>query len=253
MNKKQTIAYYTLCLNEIKIVDWAIDYWKLFADHVYVFDNGSTDGTLEKLQQYPDWITIIHYETKGTDNEEMVRKKMEAFNHAKENGYDWAIISDFDEFMYCDNWEDVLLTAYENNVGVLVNQIYQLESKEFPTYNPNLLLHRDLTVKGMYDMAFGKICVYNTHLVDAIEFLPGAHKMRFRGIGSGEESQEIFMFHAKQIGLDYLLERTQYLGSILGENDRTQGFGFHYYFPKQEIINGFMNNYNRATNDINNI
>ena len=59
------IDVYTLCWNEMAILPFVIEAWKRFARHVYVFDNGSTDGSIEFLKRY-DWITVEHF---GKDTE----------------------------------------------------------------------------------------------------------------------------------------------------------------------------------------
>ena len=34
------------------VLPFAVDYWRRYADHVTVFDNGSTDGSIEFMQQH---------------------------------------------------------------------------------------------------------------------------------------------------------------------------------------------------------
>ena len=252
--KKQTIAYYTICLNEIAIYNWAIDYWKLFADHVYVYDNGSTDGILEKFAEHPDWITVIHYETEGTDNKKMSEIKTNCFYHAKEHGYDWAFIGDFDEFLYSTDWEFSLNYAVENNIGVIENKNYQLMSLEFPKYNPEILLHKDPEVRGFRDTGpGGKICCLNTHLIDSINYGIGCHTLNYTGIGIKRALDNVYMFHAKQIGQDYSINRNIYLGKILGKNDLSHRFGSHYLQSQENMKSGFFDNWNKTNNDINSL
>ena len=43
---KQKIDIYVLCWNEMQIAPFIVDYWKRVARHVYVYDNGSTDGVI---------------------------------------------------------------------------------------------------------------------------------------------------------------------------------------------------------------
>ena len=43
------IAVFTICYNEMYIAPFVVDYWKKYADHVYVLDDSSNDGTFEYL------------------------------------------------------------------------------------------------------------------------------------------------------------------------------------------------------------
>ena len=56
------IEAFTFCWNEMTVLPFAVDYWRRYADHVTVFDNGSTDGSIEFMQQHSDLITIEHWD-----------------------------------------------------------------------------------------------------------------------------------------------------------------------------------------------
>lgn len=47
------IVVYTFCYNEIQILPFVEQYWRRFASKVVVYDNGSTDGSLEFLSKVP--------------------------------------------------------------------------------------------------------------------------------------------------------------------------------------------------------
>ena len=66
------IEVFTFCWNEMTVLPFAVDYWRRYADHVTVFDNGSTDGSIEFMQQHSDLITIEHWETNNQINDKML-------------------------------------------------------------------------------------------------------------------------------------------------------------------------------------
>ena len=37
------VELFTFCWDEMDVIPWVIPYWRKFASHVTVFDNGSTD------------------------------------------------------------------------------------------------------------------------------------------------------------------------------------------------------------------
>lgn len=58
------VDLYTLCWNEIKIIPFVIDYWKNIKEqvdefHVYIYDNGSDDGSVEELRKYGYYVKKI--------------------------------------------------------------------------------------------------------------------------------------------------------------------------------------------------
>lgn len=95
-SKKQTITAHVIVKNEECFVTYAILSVVDFVDHVLVFDNGSTDSTVEVLsdlaKQYPDKIT---FEEKGSSTkEEHTALRQEMLERTKT---DWFLIVDGDE------------------------------------------------------------------------------------------------------------------------------------------------------------
>ena len=63
------IEVFTICWNEMAILPFAVDYWRRFASRVTVYDNGSTDGSVEWLKQNAsDLVTVVPFDTGGHKN-----------------------------------------------------------------------------------------------------------------------------------------------------------------------------------------
>lgn len=64
------IVWYTLCYNEIMILPYMVDYWSKIARKVIVYDDNSTDGSVQYLKSF-DWIEVREFpiETNGTFND----------------------------------------------------------------------------------------------------------------------------------------------------------------------------------------
>ena len=107
-----TIHLYTLCWNEMDILPFVVDYWKRFVTHAYVYDNGSTDGSVEYLKQF-DWITVEHYESDGMDDSKLRDIKNTKWKQSKGNA-DWVVVCDMDEIVYSKDLGKVLEKASSN-------------------------------------------------------------------------------------------------------------------------------------------
>lgn len=95
---KYKLYAYVVCWNEIDIAPFVVDYWKQYAEKVIVYDNGSTDGTIEYLKNY-QWIEIRHFETTGLDDTANMNIKNNCWKESK-NIADFVVVSDFDECLY---------------------------------------------------------------------------------------------------------------------------------------------------------
>lgn len=97
------------------ILKWVVDYWKLIARHVYVFDNGSTDGSKEFLSDF-DFVTVI-------DISGLTKNKLDDGLHIwlKNNMFklldsDFSIMCDMDECFYFNDIENTLTDLRKKTV-----------------------------------------------------------------------------------------------------------------------------------------
>lgn len=101
-----TVHLYSVCYNEIDILPFVIEYWKKFVSHAYIFDNGSTDGSVEFLNRF-DWITVEHFDSDGMDDD--ILKDIKNNCWKKSRGIaDFVVVCDIDEILYSNRIIDEL-------------------------------------------------------------------------------------------------------------------------------------------------
>ena len=117
-----SIHLYTLCWNEMDILPFVIDYWKLLPiTKAVVYDNGSTDGSIEYLKQF-NWIEVRHFDTEGQNDVVQRQIKSEAWKESR-GKCDYVIVCDMDEMIYCPNIEDELWYMKTNGYNVMGNAL----------------------------------------------------------------------------------------------------------------------------------
>lgn len=227
-----------LCRNEIELVPFVMDYWKrLGVDRLFVWDNGSTDGTIEALKAY-DFVTIIPFASEGGYNDEYLLTTVRnlGWKRMSKDVADWVIVSDFDEVPYfigrndkkdpsfkVSNYEDFpdfdgetfrdwLEFLDDEKVSIVRTRMHQLIRKDFPEYKPELM-H---TYEGgrYYDEnhRFDKTLLFNCKKVEETNYQLGAHDAQFiaRGLFM-EYPSEYCMFHLKYLGEDYVINKSKRL------------------------------------------
>lgn len=118
------IYLYTLCWNEMDILPFVIDYWKhLGITKAIVYDNGSTDGSVEFLSKY-DWIEVRHFETKGMNDNKQKDIKNNCWKETKGKDIDFVIVCDMDEIIFSDNLNEILETMKKDNYNAMITPIY---------------------------------------------------------------------------------------------------------------------------------
>ena len=225
-----------LCWNEAPLVPFVLDYWqKAGVDKLYVYDNGSTDGSLELLSKYP-FVEIIPFETGGfTDEYKLTELRNREWKKSKGTA-DWVIISDFDEVPYCE--EGDLKTYLEGKHLPLKTKMHNLLTTSFPEYNGSLM-H---TMEGVRyydkDTMMNKCLTFPLDNLSEIHFDLGAHtchpNLKIEAYPKG-----YCFFHLKHLGADYVLPKSQRIYDNLREDIRRQNrIDIHYlqYLKRYEQI-----------------
>ena len=240
---KDKICIISLCYNEIKILPFALEYWKRIAGHAIVYDNGSTDGSVEYLLKQNDFVELksFRYKEDNKINDEELRNFKNNIWKEYKDKYDWVIVCDIDEFLYIKNVDEFLYNLENNNIALVKPQGYQLISIYFPDTNIPDLLHNELKY-GVRDKMFDKCVMFNTHKVEEINFDYGCHKCHPKIIdGAIYQKNDIYLFHAKWLTWQYVDEKYKSVQNKLSRFNIERGFGIEYQNNSEMIRQTFMN------------
>ena len=238
-NNNITVHIHTLCHNEIERAPYAIKYWELCANHVFVYLMTSTnDGTREFLMKYPDFITIIDIvDDDGFNDDRNKILKNEVWKKSRGKA-DFVIVTDFDEFIYSPSFYEELSYMKENNQTIVAPEVYHLVTyknilnKETPK---DILLH-EIVKNGRPDNDFGKHCIFNPNEVLEINYTPGAHCCEPIGNIRYYDREKIYLLHAKYLGIEWFINKQIYLKNRLSETNKFYGFGEHYTNDRKKLV-----------------
>lgn len=235
---KYNIDIFTLCYNEMDIIPFVIQYWKRIARHVYVYDNGSTDGSIEYLKKY-NFIDIIPYKSDGLNDLKYIEIKNNVW---KNSTADFVIICDMDECLYSEKLNDIF--DYMKNNKQTISHTWFLEtiSEHKPEYQQNKLYHELDNVFIKPGNINDKCIIFDPKEIKSINYKPGAHTCNPEGNVSYYDKQEqnpIKVIHIKNLSLDYKLNRHIMYKNRLSSVNIKNGYGIHYKFPLQMQIKEF--------------
>lgn len=215
-----------LCLNEAKLVPYVMDYWKE-ADKIYLYDNGSTDGSVELLSKYPN-VEVIPFSTGGfVDEFALTHMRNTQWQRSKESA-DWIAVCDFDEVPYAP---DGLKATLERHSGALRTKMHQIVCDYFPEYNPNLLLHQNKGIRYYdKDTHFDKTLLFPVKNLNVINFTLGSHNCH-PNILIEQYPADISILHLKYLGKDYILEKSRRLYENLRPDIKAAG-GIDWHYKK---------------------
>lgn len=198
---------HVLCWNEIELVPFVMDYWKRAGvDKLFVYDNGSTDGTLEELAKY-DFVQVVPFESNGYTDEYKLTELRNTLWKSSRGDADWVIISDFDEVPYYYG-EGTLKEWLETQHSAIKTKMPQLLCDIFPDYN-GTLIHKTEGMRAFEDANMNKTLTFPLNGLCDISFELGAHKCHPRGIGVSVFPNNYCFLHLKHLGKKYVIEKSQ--------------------------------------------
>lgn len=240
--EKLKIEWYVCTYNEEYQLPFAIEYWKrLISDKtdfkVIVYDNYSTDKTVEILKQY-DWITVYEFFTGGEMNEI-------ALTNIRNNCWigskaDWVIVTDLDEVYYSKDMISELIKMKEVGIGAVSCGWYAFCGKE-KEYNTKELLHKQ--VKRGYRQHInhrqgynnvGKIQLFNPQKAVKMNYSMGMHyaypscPIKY--------NKNIYQFHFdKGYNVDYKINKRKELWNRLNPELKNRGVCREYGYSEVKI------------------
>lgn len=249
---KYRVCWITLCFNEIDILPFVSKYWERVADKVVVFDNGSTDGSIEYLEKLP-YVEVRHFDSDGQNDVIQKQVKEKAYLEFKDS-YDIVIISDMDEVFYITNLEAVWGDFISGGYNCMVTPIFSLCEDSKPQYDEGKLLHQQCTkfykqkmnhMEGFKDVS--KISIFNARVTDKISMSVGQHyvytspSMKIMLVNNG------FCLHIdKGLGLSYKYKIRQKMWENLSDVNKNGGMCLEYNDSYEKLKKEYEENQKKS-------
>lgn len=226
------IIGFTCTYNEEKWVPYVMPYVEAFGyDKFVVYDNGSTDRTIELLSKYP-FVEVRQWNTNGKfDNSAKCRVQWQSFEEARriakigqpDEELVWMTWTDFDEVLFfnsdCDfrgilegDYNTRRYNAfYKNMVNLFPPR--EMENKEPKDYlHEGQMFHTYPNVRGNIWVGGMKPTMFAVNAFDAVSFVGGNHygfcRMRSGHVLKGyDDCCRIYGFHLKFIDKNALKEK----------------------------------------------
>lgn len=208
----------TLCFNESNMVKYVMPYWERIAiDKLIVYDNMSTDNTVELLSKYP-FVEVRTFDTGGKfDDATNSRLKNETILELKSEGYDWVYAGDFDEVIYSlnPNFREELQKIENLGGNVFIRDMVHPFSPDPFLFDSNKLIHEQCShflTWHDYTHKWGgsKMLFHKTSDVDGVKYALGAHSCSIR-----HKSNDLLIFgypfiafHLKFVDFNALKEKS---------------------------------------------
>ncbi len=235
MNK---IEIHIITYNEEVMLPVTITHYKrMFTDPIIiVHDNESTDNTVQIATD--NGCQVIPFKTNGLSDSAYTKIKSQA--HLTANA-DWCLCVDCDEHCYI-NTED-LEDLEKRNVNIVQFQGWDIFAHA--PHPESIAELKGIKSAGESKPILVRVGQFSEYLVE-----PGAHTINRiipkQGVDITWSKFEYKLLHMKHWNLEFVVNRQAGFGRRLSEENRKNGWGFHYNFPAQKHIDYFTNGINAS-------
>lgn len=190
------IHVYVVCKNEVEFIPFFLDYYNSIADRIIVYDNQSTDGTRELIQQHPK-AELRDYDTKGQLRDDIHRYIKNSVWVESRGVADWVIVSDLDELLYHKDLKRYLNSCKKNGITIPKVKGFNMVSETYPVAGKSIV---EQVQYGAFSKNFSKSIVFDPNKIQFINFSPGGHGIEPEGEIHQELVSNLILLHYKYLG-----------------------------------------------------
>lgn len=234
------IEPFILCYNEEKMVRHTLNHYLTFCNKITIYDNNSTDLTLDILKKEYPQVNVISYNSENQLNDQ---KYLEIKNNCwKQSTADFVIVCDMDELLYHKHLYHILKQIKREQIAVPNVDGYNMISDFFPD-NCQIPITEQIKT-GWPAQSFNKNIIFNPQWLKEINYGPGAHtcnpvpkgKLRLK---IPPKNTYLQLLHYKYLSREYVIQRHQQYAKRLSTFNKTNGYGKEYTYSEEFVNKGF--------------
>jgi hypothetical protein len=245
--KPLKIHLYTICWNEQYMLPFFFRHYDELVDKYIVFDDGSTDSSLEILQNHPK-VEVRRLPRLDKDSYVLAARQLHDTCWKESRGKaDWVILTAIDEFLYHPDLKSHIRDCEKKGITIAPALGYQMISETLP--DPDKKLTESVR-KGAPDNNMNKLILFDPNAIRETNFHVGRHNAMPTGKLIYPEKDELLNLHFKYLSFDQVVQRHRELDEKRGSLDKEKGWGVHYQWKNEELRADWDRVHQNAVEDV---
>jgi hypothetical protein len=227
------IDLYTRSYNDAHMLPFFFRHYDEIVDRYVVYDDGSTDGTVQALLEHPR--TDVLPRPPYADPDSHVRSSVELMDQMwkpSRGAADWVIVTDIDEHLFHADLKAYLERLDALGVTLVPALGYWMLSDRFP--HPGQHLCRDIT-NGAAWRKMNKLSLFKPDAIVETRFGNGRHTAEPTGRVVTPPKDELLLLHYKYLGREETQRRHEDYRDRLRPTDRAQQWGHRYLWTREQL------------------
>ena len=171
VRQRDGIHLYTLCWNDSRMLPHFFRHYSSLVDRFFVFDNGSTDGSLQLLAGN-ERVQVSHFQTEFDSFADTELRLSEEIWKNSKGLADWVLIVDIDEHVYHEDLRSYLRICRQRGITAIQAVGYEMISETFPDASMPLC---DVVTNGVRSSEYCKLCLFDPSAITRTNFTYGRH------------------------------------------------------------------------------
>lgn len=227
------IDLYTWSWNDAEMLAFLFRHYDRLVQRYVVYDDGSTDRTLEVLHANP---RVEVRRTRFTETPDSfilsIMPTIEACWKESRGTADWVIVMEVDEHLHHPDMANYLERCRQSGVTMIPALGYQMISPEFPQAGEWLCQTRTM---GAPWERMSKVNIFAPDAIESINYTFGRHEVAPTGRVAAPDHDELLLLHYKYMGFERTLQRHAECLARLRTTDLEQRWAHRWSFTPEQL------------------
>lgn len=226
---------FMLCYNEELILPFTLDYYSQFAERIFVWDNMSTDASVDICRRYAN-VAVERFDTGGLVKDNVFQDiKNNSWKKARGKARYVGVIDTDEIIYYRDGLDNLLDRAFDANAGIVK------QSAAYTVYSANVSQPADdfslspANTSLLCGPSGGKVSIFSPELRE-INYKPGAHRLRPKGKNLSEFVGGLWFHYSHVLGAEVMARKYEDRFMRLSRQNKRHEWGSHYSMKYDEIL-----------------